>query len=91
MVTHPFHPLLGKEFTLVTYRFNWGEDRVYYYDHDDELKSLPARWTSVIPEDPFVKISQGKAPFQLHDLIELSQLIENIEHIIHEQKKEHDA
>ncbi|MCB1873320.1 MAG: hypothetical protein KDI49_15190 [Gammaproteobacteria bacterium] len=29
-VTHPFHPLLGREFTLVDRRTTWGEDRVYF-------------------------------------------------------------
>ena len=31
-VTHPFHPLLGKEFPLADRRLTWGEDRVYYHD-----------------------------------------------------------
>jgi transposase len=30
-VTHPFHPLHGREFSLVTYRHNWGENRVYFH------------------------------------------------------------
>jgi hypothetical protein len=28
-VTHPFHPLCGQDFEFVTYRQNWGEDRVH--------------------------------------------------------------
>jgi hypothetical protein len=31
-VTHPFHPLLGRELRLVTFRQNWGEKRAYFYD-----------------------------------------------------------
>src|SRR5208282_4812472 len=30
-VTHPFHPLCGREFTLVTYRRDWGGHRVYFH------------------------------------------------------------
>jgi hypothetical protein len=29
-VIHPHHPLRGQKFKLVTYRNNWGEDRVYF-------------------------------------------------------------
>jgi len=28
MVTHPFHPLCGREFALVVGKNNWAEDRV---------------------------------------------------------------
>ncbi|MGZ6690002.1 MAG: DUF5372 family protein, partial [Solirubrobacteraceae bacterium] len=27
-VTHPFHPLYGRDFEFVAHRHNWGEDRV---------------------------------------------------------------
>src|SRR5258708_32753099 len=33
-VTHPFHPLFGRKFDLLTHRRNWGEDRVYYQEED---------------------------------------------------------
>ncbi len=52
IVTHPFHPLVGKEFKLVTHRHNWGEDRVYYHDGDGDLRSFPASWTDVFPRTP---------------------------------------
>ncbi len=31
-VTHPFHPLYGRDFEFVAYRQNWGEDRVHLHD-----------------------------------------------------------
>ena len=31
-VTHPFHPLFGQEFDLLTYRNTWGEDRAYFHN-----------------------------------------------------------
>jgi len=77
-VTHPFHPLAGREFELVTYRHNWGEDRVYFHDDDGVLKSLPARWTSVFPEDPFVVVAAGRSPFRIGDLRELSDLLRRL-------------
>jgi len=63
---------------MVTYRHNWGEDRIYFHDHKKHLISVPAYWTSVIPEDPFVKISAGRCFFRVEDLICLCNLIQNI-------------
>ena len=62
-VTHPFHPWFGREFALVTYRLNWGEERVYFHDDAGRLVAIPARWTSVFPADPFVVVSAGRSPF----------------------------
>jgi len=42
-VTHPFHPLAGRDFEFVEHRQNWGEDRVCLQDESGELFSLPAR------------------------------------------------
>ncbi len=74
-MTHPFSPLFCREFELVTYRHNWGEDRVYYVDDEGDLRSLPARWTSVVPEDPFVVVSAGRSHFRVADLLELVELL----------------
>ncbi len=58
-ITHPFHPLHGKTYSLVTYKHDWGLDRIYYHDETGRLRSVPARWTNVFDEDPFVAISAG--------------------------------
>jgi hypothetical protein len=75
-VTHPFHPWFGREFALVTYRQNWGEDRVYFHDDAGQLIGLPARWTSVCPSDPFVVLSVGRSPFCFAELLELARMIQ---------------
>ena len=74
-VTHPFHPLFTREFELVTYRYSWGEDRVYFHNDEGRLKSLPARWTSVRPESAFVVIAAGRSHFRVEDLLELAERI----------------
>ena len=74
-MTHPFHPLSGKTFVLVTCRHNWGEDRVYYHDEAGALHSLSTAWTSVAPVDPFVSLAAGRAAFRVTDLLELSRLL----------------
>ena len=40
-MTHPFHPLAGRDFEFVEHRQNWGEDRVCLHDEDGQLFSLP--------------------------------------------------
>jgi hypothetical protein len=78
-VTHPFHPLCGRELDLVTYRQNWGEDRVYFHDDQGRLKSLSAGWTSIGPEDPFVVVSANRAAFRTADLLELVTLVDHLQ------------
>ena len=78
-ITHPFHPLFGREFDLVTYRNTWFEERVYFYDAEGNHLHLPARWTDVFDPDPFVVISAGRARFRLADLVELRRLLNDLD------------
>ena len=78
-VTHPFHPLNGQTFDLLTYRWNWGEDRVMYVRPDGRTRSLPVGWTSIAPVDPFVTVAAGRAAFRLEDLLALTALVRDIE------------
>jgi hypothetical protein len=78
-VTHPFHPLHGREFSLLSRTKNWGEDRVYFYDDAGRLKSLPASWTSLRPVDAFVALSGGRALFRPEDLLRLADLLSDRE------------
>jgi hypothetical protein len=75
-VIHPHHPLRGQSFKLVTYRHNWGEDRVYFHDSRGVLRSIPACWTTVLPEDPFVILAAGRCLFRYEDLVKLADLVE---------------
>src|SRR5579859_3176317 len=78
-VTHPFHPLYGQQFEILTYRHNWGEYRVTFYQTPDRVRALPAAWTSLAPPDPSVILAAGRAAFRVADLLELSHLIGRIE------------
>ena len=62
----------------MTYRHNWGEDRVYFHDDQGKLSSVPARWTSIFPVDPFVSVAAGRSAFRLKDLMELSRLLQAV-------------
>ena len=70
-ITHAFHPHYGQELDFVVRRHNWGEDRVFYRDAYGHLASLPACWTSLVPEEPFVTLAAGWSRFRVVDLIEL--------------------
>jgi hypothetical protein len=77
-VTHPFHPLFGRDFEFVVHRRNWGEDRVYFHDEDGKLCALPAGWTDVEPDDPFVTIAAGRCPFTLDGLLAVADVIDTL-------------
>jgi hypothetical protein len=75
-VTHPFHPLAGREFEFVEHRLNWGEDRVCLRDGNGELFSLPAAWTDAAVVDPFVVVAAGRCPFTTGGLLAVADLID---------------
>jgi hypothetical protein len=74
-VTHPFHPLSGRDFEFVEYRQNWGEDRVCLHDVNGQLFSLPAGWTDAAAADPFVVVAAGRCPFTTDGLLAVADLI----------------
>jgi Family of unknown function (DUF5372) len=78
-VTHPFHPLYGQQFEILNYRHNWGEYRVSFYQTPDQVRTLPAAWTNLVPPNPGVVLAAGRTPFQVTDLLALTQLIQRIE------------
>jgi len=78
-VTHPFHPLLGREFELVGYAHTWGEHRVFFREPGEErVRSLPVGWTDVEGPDPFLVLSGGRTDFRVDDLLALVRLLEEI-------------
>jgi hypothetical protein len=79
-VTHPFHPLFGREFDLVSQRHAWGHVRVGVSDDQGRLTSLPAGWTSVGAEDPFLVIAAGRSPLHIATLPALAALVRRLRH-----------
>lgn len=74
-MTHPFHPLAGREFEFVEHKLNWGEDRVWLRDGNGSLFSLPAAWTDAVTPDPFTVIAAGRCPFTTDDLLAVADLL----------------
>jgi hypothetical protein len=77
-VTHPFHPLYGRDFELLEYREAWGEHRVYFRDQEGRLYRMPVGWTSVAPPDPFRMVAAGRCRFRTEDLLRLADLISRL-------------
>ncbi|MDP9073368.1 MAG: Y4bD/Y4pK family protein [Actinomycetota bacterium] len=77
-MTHPFHPLVGREFGVVVRKKNWAEDRVFFFGDDGQLRSLPAGLTDVDPDDPFVVVAGGRSALRVDDLLALADLIERL-------------
>jgi hypothetical protein len=77
-VTHPFHPLVGREFDLVVRKMNWAEDRVFFFGDGGQLTSMPAGWTDVDPPDPYVVLSAGRSIFRIEDLLALALLLDGL-------------
>jgi len=77
-VTHPFHPLFDQELEFVKRRRSWQLDRVYVFDANGVLVSLPAEWTDVVAADAFVVVAAGRSPFRTAGLLELAELVARI-------------
>jgi hypothetical protein len=78
-ITHPFHPLHGREYRLVEYRRDWGREQAVFRDENEELFAVPVDWTDLTEgADPFVTLSQGRAFARPLDLLALRELIEEM-------------
>jgi Family of unknown function (DUF5372) len=74
-VTHPFHPLSGREFEFVKRRRDWRADHVYVRGDAGELRPLPVAWTDLAAADPFVVAAAGRSLLRTDDLLELAELV----------------
>jgi Family of unknown function (DUF5372) len=85
-ITHPFHPLHGVEYELVTRKLTWGEDRVFYYDPSGKLKSMLTNVTDVVPIDAFNRLSGGRSAFRVDDLLELRHVLDRWKQVAKESE-----
>jgi hypothetical protein len=63
---------------LVTRRWNWGEDRVMFFDAQGRLRSMLTSWTSLADPDLFSQGSAGRSWFRIDDLLKLAALVEGL-------------
>ncbi|MCY4169618.1 MAG: DUF5372 family protein [Rhodobacter sp.] len=80
MVTHAFHPLRGRRYTVFAMISQGSDDaRVMFRDELDYLRHMPARWTDCADPDAFLAISEGRSAFRVADLLALGDLLSALE------------
>ena len=77
-ITHPFHPLSGREFVRVDERASRFGPRVWYEGPDGAVATIPRAWTDLATPDPFVVVAGGRAHFRPEDLCALVELVTQI-------------
>jgi hypothetical protein len=85
-ITHPYHPLKGQEFEFITRKQTWGQDRIFYRNSKDEIVSVPASWTNIYQDEPFIRQAAGRAFFNFESLTELSGLLTEIKNHLNESQ-----
>ena len=75
-ITHPFHPLSGREVACVGERYNRYGRRLLLRVDDVTVCSVPPQWTDLVAPDPEIVIGGYRALFRVADLLELERLID---------------
>jgi hypothetical protein len=77
-VTHPFHPLSGRQLVCVGDRDNrFGRTFLLKVD-DGAICAVPPQWTDVVAPDPEVILGGHRALFRVADLLELACLVDRL-------------
>jgi Family of unknown function (DUF5372) len=75
-ITHPFHPLSGRQLPCVGERYNrYGMTPLPQID-DESVCSVPPQWTELVAVDPEIATGGHRALFRVVDLLELAGLID---------------
>jgi hypothetical protein len=77
-VTHPFHPLFGRQLPCGGKRYNRYGERVLLQDDCATVWSVPPQWTDLVGLDPEVAIARGRALLRAVDLMELAGLVKHL-------------
>ena len=77
-ITHPFHPLSGKEMACVGERYNRYGKRLLLRVDESTVCSVPPQWTDLVAPDPEIVLGRQLAPFRVADLLELARLVDQI-------------
>lgn len=77
-VTHPFHPRFGEELEVLDFRGSFGREWLECRDGEGRLVCVRLSWTDACGEDPFRVVSAGRAFVRPEDLLELSELLEEL-------------
>lgn len=77
-VTHPFHPLSGKQFVCVGERNNVQGKRLLLQVDEMTICSVLPQWTDLAASDPEIIMGKHRALFRLVDLLDLAHLVKQL-------------
>ena len=77
-ITHPFHPLFGRQLPCVGKRYNRYGERLLLQDDGATVWLVPPQWTDLVGPDPEVVIARGRALMRAVDLLELDGLVKRL-------------
>ena len=77
-VTHPFHPLSGRQLACVGERYNRSGRRLLLQVDEATVCSVPPQWTDLVAPDPEVVLGAQRALFRVADLLELARLVKQL-------------
>lgn len=74
-MTHPFHPLSGRQLACVGERYNrYGKQLLLQVD-GETICSVPPEWTDLVAPDPEIVMGEERAIVRVADLLELARLV----------------
>ena len=77
-VTHPFHPLSGRQLVCVGERYNRYGTRLLLRVDEEQVCSVPRQWTDIVAPDPEVALGGGGGVLRVVDLLGLAGLVSNL-------------
>jgi hypothetical protein len=77
-IAHPFHPLDGEAFEVISHGPHWGEERVVFRAADGTLPSIATSMTDMALPDAFRQVAAGRAAFRTVDLMDLVALLDRL-------------
>ncbi|HMG03224.1 MAG TPA: DUF5372 family protein [Edaphobacter sp.] len=77
-VTHPFHPLSGRQLPCVGERYNRHGTTLLLETDDGAVCSVRPQWTDEVAPDPEVVLGEQRALFRVADLMELARLVDRL-------------
>ena len=77
-VTHPFHPLSGRQLPCVGERYNRYGTMLLLETEEGAVCSVRPQWTDDGAPDPEVVLGGQRALFRVADLLELARLLDRL-------------
>jgi hypothetical protein len=77
-VTHPFHPLSGRQLPCIGERYNRYGKTLLLETDDGAVCAVRPQWTDVFAPDPEIVLGGQRALFRVADLVELAGLVDRL-------------